>query len=129
MKEGLCAICGRRFLARSANAKYCLKHRRRKKRRTALERMRYGWHHQQQRVAWRARVATGTVRCARGPACFRSELVEGVLVGGFIRPGEPWDLDHADDGSLRYLGPSHARCNRATNRRDDDSTPTTTRIW
>ena len=31
-----------------------------------------------------------------------------------IGPGDRWDLDHADDGSGEYLGPSHAACNRAT---------------
>ena len=32
--------------------------------------------------------------------------------GEFIEPDEPWDLDH-DNSRLFYLGPSHARCNRA----------------
>ena len=33
-----------------------------------------------------------------------------------IRPGEAWDLDHADgDSPTDYIGVSHARCNRRTN--------------
>jgi hypothetical protein len=38
--------------------------------------------------------------------------------GKAIRPGEPWDLDHDDRDRSKYLGPSHARCNRAWNRKD-----------
>jgi hypothetical protein len=48
---------------------------------------------------WAARVATGLVRCARGGGCLRAELVDGVIVGGLIRPGEPWHLGHADGES------------------------------
>lgn len=48
--------------------------------------------HRGTRQAWAPRVATGTVRCARGAACSRAELVDGVLVGGFTRPGERWHL-------------------------------------
>lgn len=36
-----------------------------------------------------------------------------VRCGDLIGPGEPIDLDHADDGSGRYLGFAHAHCNRA----------------
>jgi hypothetical protein len=33
-----------------------------------------------------------------------------------IRPGESWDLDHAEGDGNGYLGPSHAACNRAAPR-------------
>jgi len=56
---------------------------------------RYGSRHQSLR---RALVPT-----AAGKPCVRC--------GESIRPGEPVDLDHADDGS--YLGMAHRRCNRA----------------
>jgi hypothetical protein len=59
----------------------------------------YGAGHQ----AFRARIARlvnrGTEVCAR--------------CGFLIVPGEAWDLDHSDD-RRGYLGPSHARCNRST---------------
>jgi hypothetical protein len=32
--------------------------------------------------------------------------------GGYIAPGEPFDLDHTLDRTS-YLGPSHRSCNRA----------------
>jgi hypothetical protein len=35
-----------------------------------------------------------------------------MKMGGFILPGQFWDLDHTDDGR-GYLGPSHRECNRA----------------
>jgi hypothetical protein len=54
-------------------------------------------------------VATRTVRCARGTACLRAELVDGVPVGGLILPGEPWQLGHPDGESVG--GPEHRRCN------------------
>lgn len=62
------------------------------------------------RVELAASVASGLVRCARGGECKFAELVDGVLVGGLIRRGERWELDHADDG-VGYLGASHAVCN------------------
>jgi hypothetical protein len=59
----------------------------------------YGCAYQAESVA--KLVATGQAVCAR--------------CGYFIHPGDAWDLDHKDsrDGDL---GPSHARCNRATNK-------------
>jgi len=59
----------------------------------------YGVVHQARRKALAPLVAAGEMLCAR--------------CGLVIEPGEPWDLDHSDD-RLTYLGPSHARCNRAT---------------
>jgi len=58
----------------------------------------YGVVHQKTRKRWAPLVAAGDVKCAR--------------CGQLIRPGEPWDLDHADDRK-GYIGPSHAACNRA----------------
>ena len=54
-------------------------------------------------------VATGLVRCARGGACRRAELVGGELVGGFILPTERWHLGHPDGESVG--GPEHVKCN------------------
>ena len=54
-------------------------------------------------------VATGLVRCARGGACRRAELVDGELVGGFILPTERWHLGHPDGESVG--GPEHVKCN------------------
>ena len=60
----------------------------------------YGSHHQKLRASYAPLVATGNVVCWR--------------CGKFIEPGSPWDLGHADGDPLRYAGPEHARCNRAT---------------
>lgn len=73
----------------------------------------YGSSHQQMRRALAAKVAAGTVRCARGPAC--KFAVNGVA--GLILPGQDWDLGHDDHDRSRYTGPEHAACNRATNGR------------
>ncbi len=62
----------------------------------------YGWKHQQARARVARQVAAGTATCAR--------------CGYPIDREEAWDLDHSDDRA-GYLGPSHARCNRATNGR------------
>lgn len=76
----------------------------------------YGYHHQQQRKRWAPIVATGTVPCAR--EC-----------GRLIKPGEPWHLDHADDGRRRYLGPAHRSCNIAASNRRGDPPPRPTTRW
>jgi hypothetical protein len=54
-------------------------------------------------------VASGLVRCARGAACRRAELIDGELVGGLILPREPWHLGHPDGESTG--GPEHVSCN------------------
>lgn len=61
---------------------------------------RYGSAHDKARRSWEPKVARGDIACAR--------------CGNLIEPGEPWDLDHDDSDRTRYLGPSHASCNRAT---------------
>jgi hypothetical protein len=63
-------------------------------------------------------------RYGRAHALVRKKYVPLVEKGGVMcaRCGEPifshegWDLDNDDSDPLqrRYLGPSHARCNRAT---------------
>ena len=60
----------------------------------------YGTEHRRLRKAWAARVDAGEVTCAR--------------CGRWIAPGSAWDLDHDDQDRSVYLGPSHAKCNRAT---------------
>ena len=61
-------------------------------------------------VVGRVRGAAGGVRCARGAAC---KWAENGL-GGFILPGQSWDLDHADAALPGlYIGASHSSCNRA----------------
>jgi hypothetical protein len=55
-------------------------------------------------------------------------LIEGVLVGGLIVPGEPWDLDHTDD-RRGYLGPSHQRCNRRAGALKRNSRMRQSREW
>lgn len=63
----------------------------------------YGYHHQMERKRWKPQVDAGSVLCAR--------------CGYLIVPGTPWDLDHDDADRSRYLGPSHAKCNRGAPRR------------
>jgi hypothetical protein len=109
-EQRVCVRCGRAYVARAAHARYCsARCRSRTKERVAAARY---WNpgHRGRRAAWRPAVEAGRVRCARGAACSRAEVVDGVLVGGLIRPGEPWDLGHADGESAG--GPEHASCNR-----------------
>lgn len=69
----------------------------------------YGSTHQQLRRRWAPRVATGTVRCARGAGC----LFATNGVAALIAPGARWDLGHDDRDRLTYTGPEHEKCNRA----------------
>jgi hypothetical protein len=63
----------------------------------------YGRAHRKLRAEFAKIVDAGMAHCAR--------------CGGWIPPGQPWDLDHSDEDRTRYLGPSHVRCNRATSGR------------
>jgi hypothetical protein len=60
----------------------------------------YGAKHKALRRRWAREVREGLVNCAR--------------CGGFIYPGEAWDLGHVDGDKTRYAGPEHRGCNRAT---------------
>jgi hypothetical protein len=62
------------------------------------ERQRYGRAHREVRRRFVPLVASGAAVCSR--------------CGDPIVPGEPWDLDHSDNGD-GYRGVSHADCNRA----------------
>ena len=75
----------------------------------------YGRKHRQVRAQVARMVATGAVCCSR---CGKS-----------IGLGEPWDLDHADDGSGRYLGAAHRRCNRGAANRARVPALRNSRVW
>jgi hypothetical protein len=79
--------------------------------RPSADRRGYGAAHRRLRKEWAPRVATGTVRCARGERCRRADE-NGVA--GLIDPADSWDLGHDDRDRSRYTGPEHADCNRAT---------------
>ena len=104
-----CDRCWREYVAVAENQRYCsarckslmrLRDDRRKYANTA---------HRGARARWVPLVASGMVRCARGGACRRSELVDGELLGGLIEPTERWHLGHPDGESTG--GPEHVRCN------------------
>jgi predicted nucleic acid-binding Zn ribbon protein len=104
-KDVICAECGGAFKSRSPGARFCsdpCRNRHRERTRPSMAERGYGREHFRLRAAWKPQVATGTVACAR--------------CGELIAPGERWDLDHDDNDRSSYLGPSHARCNRATTR-------------
>ena len=103
-----CDCCWREFLAVAVNQRFCSAYCRRIAR-AGAERKYARPEHRRTRRRWRPLVASGTVRCARGAACRRAELVDGVLVGGFIEPTELWHLGHADGESVG--GPEHVACN------------------
>jgi hypothetical protein len=103
MAKAACIGCGRTFYRKTGTHKFCTTACREHHR--ALDdparRQRYSSPHQRLRALVAVAVEQGRASCAR--------------CGLPIAPGEPFDLDHADDGN-GYLGPSHARCNRATTR-------------
>lgn len=105
-----CPICG--LLTPTPRHVYCAQHsaeraaarlkkrdRTRTTRASAKERG-YGSDHVRLRRQWAARIRAG-------------ELVSCARCATQILPDQAWDLDHRDDRT-GYLGPSHARCNRAT---------------
>jgi hypothetical protein len=79
--------------------------------------LRYGTAHRRLRKQWARKVERGDVECWR--------------CGHLIDPRDTWDLDHVDGGGpMDYLGPPHARCNRATNRgKEAPPWDPTSRIW
>jgi hypothetical protein len=101
---------------KSSRNRYCLRHRKTKPVDPDHYR-KYGPAHRQLRKRWARRVERGGVLCSR--------------CGEFIDPRDRWDLDHVDGGGpMEYHGLSHARCNRATNRREADRfLDRTSRIW
>ena len=72
-----CELCGREFLPRVWHQRFCSAVCGERVR-DAVGRVKY---RDQRRAVWRAQVATGKVRCARGAAC---RFAEGEL-GGFIQ--------------------------------------------
>jgi hypothetical protein len=98
--------CGEVFVASAPHARYCLRCRAL----TRLAKYGPGSNHAQSRDRWVPIVATGTVRCRRGADCLYS--VNGL--GGFILPGQKWDLGHVDGNPSLPASPEHLRCNRAT---------------
>lgn len=64
----------------------------------------YGGDHQAARRAWEPTVDRGQAHC-REPIC--------LMPNRWIKPGTPWDLAHDRAHPGHYLGPAHARCNRA----------------
>ena len=73
----------------------------------------YDGQHRRLRDHLAKQVAQGATRC--------------VFCGERIRPGSPWHLAHSDRADAHrlhlYAGPSHARCNSATNKRRQRTAP------
>lgn len=66
---------------------------------------RYRHAHQTERKRLAPIVEAGLAYCAE-PRCLWVEAGRTR----WIPPGAPWQLSHTPDG-LRYIGPSHAKCN------------------
>lgn len=104
-----CDLCGGEYLPSTWHQRFCSALCG-ERARDAVDRVKYG-QQQRRREAWRLRVASGLVRCARGAAC---RFAEGG-VAGLIRPGQLWDLGHPDGESVG--GPEHRACNRGAPQR------------
>lgn len=108
--------CETHFIPKSSRNRFCLRHRKTKPFDPEHYR-KYGTAHRRLRKQWASKVERGGVICRR---CDKP-----------IDPRDKWDLDHTDGGRpTDYYGPSHARCNRATNRYEADRwLDRTSRIW
>ena len=104
-----CDRCGRGYTAVSENQRYCSRRCKSLVRVAGDDRKYRNSAHRGTRARWEPLVASGLVRCARGAACRRSELVGEEILGGFILPGERWHLGHPDGESAG--GPEHVVCN------------------
>ena len=99
-----CDRCWREYLALADNQRYCSS-RCKSLMRVGAERRKYATpSHRIGRARWAPAVASGEVRCARGAACKRRELVDGVLVGGSSSPGSSGTS--ATRTASRSAGPS-----------------------
>jgi hypothetical protein len=101
MSERHCPVCGRHFYPRTGSHRFCTpvcRERAKGEIRKLREPAKYGFTHQRTRKLVALEVAAGQARC---PRCSQ-----------MILPGEPWDLDHRDDGN-GYAGAAHRWCNRA----------------
>jgi hypothetical protein len=104
-----CDRCWREYTALSENQRYCSARCKSLVRVPETRRKYANTAHRGARSRWAPLVASGLVRCARGGACRRAELVDGELLGGFISPLEKWHLGHPDSESAG--GPEHVVCN------------------
>ena len=104
-----CALCGVMFEATSPTQRFCGRACAARAARPVRKAKYENTGYRQLRRILEPIVEAGLVRCARGAACSYRERVNGVLVGGFIRPGEPWHLGHPDGESVG--GAEHVRCN------------------
>lgn len=64
----------------------------------------YGRSHRKVRAALAPDVEAGKAWCCERICLYRSR---------WIKPGTPWDLAHDRRFPGAYLGPAHAKCNRA----------------
>jgi hypothetical protein len=106
-----CVRCWREYVATVEFQKFCSAHCRYLARKPQDRALYANPVHRGARRRLEPVVASGRVRCARGAACQRAEFVDGLLVGGLIRPGEAWHLGHPDHESVG--GPEHRACNVA----------------
>ena len=68
------------------------------------------------------------MRCSLGSDCYWAEEEHGLLVGGWIRQGMEWDLDHTPD-RRGYRGPAHAKCNRSDGAKRRNAKVRRSRQW